>query len=52
MKETSVMPVTPRTSRNVVGIAAAAISSGTIARPLAKTRASTTSAPTAPIRVS
>ena len=49
MKLTSVMPVSASTMRNVVRIDAAATSSGTRASRDPNTKASTTSAPTAPI---
>ena len=52
MKLTSVTSVTPRSTRNVVRIETPATASGSTARKLAKTNASTTSAPTAPIMVS
>lgn len=51
-KLTAVSSVSPSTSRNVVRIETAAMTSGTSAKNDAKTKVSTTSAPTAPSRVS
>ena len=52
MKLTLVISVTMRSSRNVVRIEMPAMASGSTASRLAKTNASTTSAPSAPIMAS
>lgn len=52
MKDTSVRYVRPRTTSNVVRIETAATTSGTKARNEANTKARTTRAPAAPMRVS
>ena len=52
MKLTSVTSVTARSTRNVAGVETPATASGSTARTLANTNASTTSAPRAPIMAS